>query len=225
MERSEHVGNLAKALSQAQAQFKSIKRECSNPFFRSRYADLAAIIDATRDALSKNGLAVVQTVSPGESLELETTLMHESGEWLSSKLVLKPKADDPQAAGSAMTYARRYSLGAILNVASEDDDDGNSASKGGGDNAGKPPATPPAHQDAPQAARQPQVSNPDSPATEAQKKAIHTILSKIGVTDRDAQLARMNEILKPELPITTSAALCKGEASVLIDALGKELKL
>lgn len=127
MQTSEQIGNLAKALSQAQAQFLPIKRESENPFFHSKYADLQAIIDATKGALAKNGIAMVQTVEPAEKVTILTRLIHETGEWIESKIELKPKADDPQSIGSAITYARRYSLGAILGVASEDDDDGNAA--------------------------------------------------------------------------------------------------
>src|SRR4030043_268043 len=127
---SETVGQIAKALSLAQSQFKPIKRESVNPFYKSKYADLAAIIEATKDALTANGLTVTQLIQPSpDHVAIETMLIHGSGEWLKSMIELKPKADDPQAFGSACTYARRYALGAILGVASEDDDDANEATK------------------------------------------------------------------------------------------------
>src|SRR5574343_580956 len=137
MEHSERIGELAKALAAAQGQFKPIKRESVNPFFKSRYADLAAIIDGTREALSKNALAFVQTVHINGGVGVETLLMHESGEWMKGSITLKPKADDPQSIGSASTYGRRYSLAAILGVAADDDDDGNSASAATPAEAGK----------------------------------------------------------------------------------------
>lgn len=131
MIQSGEIANLVKALAKAQGQFKPIKRESENPFFKSKYADLGTIIEATKDALSANGLAVTQGVSVSEDgrVNVETMLAHEGGGWLKGTLSLKPKADDPQSIGSACTYARRYALGAILGVASEDDDDGNAATQ------------------------------------------------------------------------------------------------
>ena len=101
-----------------------------NEFFKSKYADLASVIDAARNALSKNNLAVIQTTQTinGE-LVLFTTLSHSSGEWIRGEYPIKPVKQDPQGFGSAMTYARRYAFSAITGIASEDDD-GNAASQG-----------------------------------------------------------------------------------------------
>lgn len=129
MERSEQIGELAKALCEAQAEIKPAIKDSNNPFFKSKYADLAAVMDVCRGPLTKHGLAISQHPgSDGEYLEVETVLIHQSGQWIASKLRLKPVDTKPQSVGSAITYARRYSLSAVLGIASEEDDDGNKAS-------------------------------------------------------------------------------------------------
>ena len=86
----------------------------ANPFFKSKYADLASCWDACRAALSKNGLSIVQgTDVVNEHLYLETRLLHASGQWMNSATPVTPKDDTPQAMGSALTYARRYALTAM----------------------------------------------------------------------------------------------------------------
>jgi len=130
MNKSESIANLAKALSAAQGSIKAALKDSSNPFFGSKYADLTAVWESCRHALSANGLAVTQsTAFIGESLVLETTLMHLSGEWVASVYPIKPVKNDPQGVGSAITYARRYSLSALVGVVADEDDDGNAASK------------------------------------------------------------------------------------------------
>lgn len=129
MEKSESITELAKALNKAQGQLRPAKKEAVNPFFKSRYADLASIYEVCRQPLFDNGLAVIQlthsTIENG--LVLETVLMHTSGEWLSGELAVNPLKNEPQAIGSALTYARRYALSAILGIATDEDDDAESA--------------------------------------------------------------------------------------------------
>lgn len=128
--QSTSIGSLAKALSAAQVEFKPLKREAVNPYYKSKYAPLSAIIEAVREGLAHNGLAVPQVVSVVDGqVVVRTKLLHESNEWIESELALTLKSDDPQSIGSAITYARRYSLAAILCVAAEDDDDGNQATR------------------------------------------------------------------------------------------------
>lgn len=131
MNHSESIAKLADALARAHAEFEPVKKEVKNTFFKNKYADLSALIDATGKGLSKNGLAVIQ--SPGKLTEanrvlLTTILIHSSGEWLSDELDMPVSKPDAQGVGSALTYARRYAYGAILNIAGENDDDGNAAS-------------------------------------------------------------------------------------------------
>ena len=128
MEKSESIAELATALAKAQGEMHTARKESANPFFHSRYADLAQVVEAIRKPLSDNGLAISQLVQPdAEAAVIETILMHQSGEWLSSIIRLKPVKTDPQGVGSAITYARRYALGAIVGLATEEDDDAESA--------------------------------------------------------------------------------------------------
>ena len=127
---SQSIGALSAALSKAQGEFDHAKKDVKNEFFKSKYADLASVIDAARVALSKNGLAVIQpTQTINGELTLVTILSHSSGEWIRGEYPIKPTKQDPQGFGSAMTYARRYAFSAITGIASEDDD-GNAASQG-----------------------------------------------------------------------------------------------
>src|SRR5947209_14047809 len=91
------IGEIAKALSFAQAKMEFAEKDSSNPFFKSKYADLTSIIKASKKALSDNGLAVTQIIEDNADLAKVTTmLLHISGEWISSTVALKPKATDPQ---------------------------------------------------------------------------------------------------------------------------------
>lgn len=114
----------------AQRQFGPALKSSTNPHFRSRYADLSACVEAVIDALNTNGLGLVQVTHPCESgVSVETVLVHESGQTMTSGVLHVPASkQDAQGYGSALTYARRYSLMAICGIAPEDDD-GNRASK------------------------------------------------------------------------------------------------
>ena len=126
MMRSETTGALAAALAKAQRAMEGAKKDGWNPFYKSKYAELASVWDACREPLTANGLAVVQTTNAdgdGLIVIIETTLLHESGEWIAGSLALVPaKPDDPQSVGSAITYGRRYGLAAMVGVCPEDDD-------------------------------------------------------------------------------------------------------
>lgn len=119
---------LATALAKAQAEMKNATLNKVNPHFKSKYADLAEIIDTTREVLAKNGLSIVQMVKVKDyGVVLETTLLHSSGQAMSGEYPLPATTDKPQVLGSALTYARRYSHAAICNIAAEEDDDANAA--------------------------------------------------------------------------------------------------
>lgn len=126
------VGKLFEALSKAQAKIIGAKKDTANPFFKSKYADLASIWDACRGPLAENGLCVIQTTRQAgdKGVCIVTTLGHSSGEWIRGELYLPSKESTAQALGSAITYGRRYSLAAIVGVC-PDDDDGNAASRPG----------------------------------------------------------------------------------------------
>lgn len=126
--RSASLSELAKALALAQAELKNPPKDRVNPHFKSRYADLATVRDWVLPALNRQGLSVVQLPCEWSGRPaLFTLLLHESGEYLGACLPLLLVKDDPQGMGSALTYARRYALQALVGVAGEEDDDGNSA--------------------------------------------------------------------------------------------------
>lgn len=149
------VGALATALAKAQAEMTPAPKDGANPMFRSRYATLPAVIEASK-ALAAHGIAVVQFPVTGGSVDVQvpatakvaahtatvvevgltTRLLHESGEWLEQTLWALPAASGPQAHGSLLTYLRRYALSAVACIASEEDDDANAAQ-------GAPPPAPP----------------------------------------------------------------------------------
>lgn len=124
MNRSESLTNLAAALAKAQAEIRPAVKDSENPHFRSRYADLAAVWEACRTALTGNGLSVVQLpqVSERGTVAVETILLHESGEFIGGSIEIPLTKSDAQGIGSAVTYARRYSLAAVVGIAPEDDD-------------------------------------------------------------------------------------------------------
>jgi len=120
---SDNINELAGALAKAQGQITGALKDSSNPYFKSKYADLAACWDACRKALTENGLAVIQTtVERDGQLYVATTLAHSSGQWVRGWMPVKTKDDGPQAMGSGVTYARRYALAAIVGLAQVDDD-------------------------------------------------------------------------------------------------------
>lgn len=146
MTTSEQIDQLAAALAQAQGQIKGAVKDSANPFFKSRYADLASVWEACRAALSANGLAVLQfprteytgepeiyewTSRTGETrtgvrvkctVSVLTRLTHCSGQWAEDVVSAMLASADPQAIGSAVTYLRRYALQSVVGVAPEDDD-------------------------------------------------------------------------------------------------------
>ena len=125
METSDSIKNIAVSLCKVQAALKPLRRNADNPFFKSNYTDLAAMTEALYPLLSAEGLAVVQG---GDGQTLDTMLLHVSGEWVRTSLVM-PAETNPQKLGSVVTYFRRYALAAIVGAVSEgEDDDGNAAS-------------------------------------------------------------------------------------------------
>lgn len=136
MKHSESIANIAAALVAAQADIRGVGKDSTNPHFKSKYASLDSIIDMTRPALAKHGLAVLQGATVPESDEngilrgftVETLLVHKSGEWISNGLPLPIQKADPQGAMAALTYGRRGSLSALLSISTDEDDDGNHAS-------------------------------------------------------------------------------------------------
>ena len=142
METSQSISKIMPALHKAQTAMGSAKKGADNPYFKSKYADLGSVLESCKSLLNDNGITILQphstqafTNSEGVTLTkdfVETVLIHESGEFIkSSTPVVVAKQNDPQALGSAITYARRYGLQSLLSIPAEDDDgEGAMARKG-----------------------------------------------------------------------------------------------
>lgn len=123
MTHSEQINEIATALAKAQGAMSGAVKDAANPFFKSKYADLASVWEACRQPLSENGLAILQSPeADGLRVTLETLMLHTSGQWFRNTLSVSAKDDSPQAIGSAITYLRRYVLQSFAGVAPEDDD-------------------------------------------------------------------------------------------------------
>ena len=130
MYKSESIEHLAVALAKAQAEMENPSFDTQNPFFKNKYASLAAVRDAVIPCLAKQGLSVVQLLGHKEGgITCETVLIHSSGQWLSETLYMPSAKQDAQGFGSAITYSRRYALMAICGVVGDEDDDGQGAVK------------------------------------------------------------------------------------------------
>ncbi len=130
MRFSENITELAKALANTQKSLKNPYNTADNSYFKSKYAPLPDVLNDIRPILSENGISIIQSpVTDGAgSTGVETMLLHTSGQYiLTDPYFLKPVKNDPQTAGGAITYARRYALNAVLGISGEEDDDGNIA--------------------------------------------------------------------------------------------------
>lgn len=134
---SDRIDAISAALAKAQGQMANPTKGAVNPHFKSQYADLSAGLNAVRAALSANSIAIVQTTRmESEVLMLDTMLAHASGQWIASQWPVVKLPAAPQVIGSALTYARRYTLFALVGIAGEgEDDDGNAASGKDADNS------------------------------------------------------------------------------------------
>jgi|SRR6185312_8155218 len=130
MEKSNSIKEIAKALILFHTKVEIVKKDATNPFFKSKYASLSNILDAIQIPLEESGLAFTQFPT-GEN-GLTTILMHgESGEYIQSDYTMQPVKNDPQGKGSVITYQRRYALSSILGLNIDEDDDANTATHGG----------------------------------------------------------------------------------------------
>ena len=120
MKTSESLGKISQALLKAQRQIGAVKKTAANPFFKSKFANLESVIAAVKDALNDNEIVILQ---PHTAEGVVTTLLHSSGEYISGLTPLVvAKERDPQALGSAISYARRYGLQSLVCLPAEDDD-------------------------------------------------------------------------------------------------------
>lgn len=143
MKTSPTINLISADLLIAQKEIGAAKKEAVNPFFHSNYADLGSVMEACKDALNKNHITVLQPIDSDEhGVYVETTLLHESGEWISASMRISPKSEtNPQDQGSAISYARRYSLQSMVFIPAVDDD---------GEEAAKPTRTAPSPAKMPQ---------------------------------------------------------------------------
>lgn len=147
MNKTDSIAELAKALAKAQGEIENASKNAANPHFKSKYADLAEVLNTVRPVFSSHGLSVLQMPSfDGGIASVETLLMHTSGEWISNTCSAPVSKNDAQGVGSAITYLRRYSLAAFAGIAQEDDD----ANGAVGHNKPQQPARLPAGQPIPQ---------------------------------------------------------------------------
>ena len=163
MQRSESITKWTAAMVEVQKVLRPAKKDASNPYFKSNYAPLPTIMATCREPLTQNGFVVIQTTDFDNGVfYVETTVSHVSGEWVSGRYPIKPVKEDPQAYGSAVSYAKRYSLAALISLVSEgEDDDGNAAS-------GKAPEKP---KEEPKAPPPKKEAAKDAPVTAEQVKA------------------------------------------------------
>lgn len=213
MNRSETIAKLAKSLVLFNSEVNKIAKDADNPFFKNNYATLDTIIDEIRPILSKHGLSIMQIPSgDGQNVTLKTLLLHESGEWLESdELTMKPVKNDPQAVGSCITYARRYSLAAFLSLNTGEDDDGNGATYGKGNKPNQ-------KNNGGQAPNKQQGSGGNGKASEKQMKMIHAKIAHVAtLTQTEKQM--VEETLKNQVGFTSLSEISSQSASKAIQVL------
>ena len=228
MNKSESINDLASALAKFQAGLKTVKTDSTNPHFKNKFASLAAIFDAIRAPLAACDMSVSQVC---DDQGLVTILMHTSGQWIASRMpIMSRKADDPQAYGSGLSYAKRYSLSAILGVAiEEEDDDGERAAKKPTGQTSSRPSTPPnttpypPKQD-PSWVDEPseQSGSPDM-ATDKQIKKLHVVGKQFYGDEWDARRKALIQWATNEQSESTSD-LTKSKCSELIDGIVKKME-
>lgn len=241
MERSETIGKLSEALAKAQGEMKPASFDAQNPHFRSKYATLASIMDACRGALSQNQIAVVQGTSVIEDRVIVTTmLIHASGEFVSDQLSMNIQKDSPQAIGSAITYARRYSLASLAGVVSDEDDDAEAAMPK--ETAQRPVKiaqvanldehkktrsnnTPKAEA----ADKDKNTQKPDNKGEQAQKRVqkirlLFNLSAKLDQTPDDMKAA-IGNLIGLDRPIKESSEIKDPDLDMIINAFSKELEL
>lgn len=207
MRTSEAIQELAKSLVAANKSVKNPQKNAINPHFKNRYATLDAVIEAYKESYLKNGISVLENPKTEDGrIGVEITLLHESGQFIThDPFMLPPGKNDAQGHGSSITYARRYALSAVMNIAADEDDDSNNAS----DNNQK--------QNSQQ--QKPPAANNSNLLTDAQVKLIKTKISIIAKNTGKEQLA-VYKGAQDNLGISKSTReLTKSEASKVIEYL------
>lgn len=232
MQTSEKIGNIAAALCQFQGTVSNPKKDSVNPHFRSKYADLDAIITAIRPALLETGLSFIQNQVRDEqgNIGVYTMILHKSGEFFQlDPVYVTLDKKTAQGIGSALTYAKRYSLSMAFGIAADEDDDANSITPPPNQpqrtqNKPQPQTKQKPEQQTPQQVEQPKPqSTPkqanlslvdDKPASESQRNAIHAIASKQKMTEEERK-----QFIEDETGKQSTTELTMSEASKVITAL------
>lgn len=198
MKTSEQINELAAALATVQGLMEPAKMNAVNPFLKNKYADLGSVIESVKDLLSEHGLSYVQmpATPPVElhpAIALTTRLMHTSGQWLEDTFVMAIPLDEKgksvmQIAGSAISYARRYALSAMLGIVADEDNDGNgNLDNVRGRNVTKNPPK------AKQNGSNPAVAPTQQKPSEAQMKQFHSLGTEVYGSDWDEKRADLVE--------------------------------
>lgn len=220
MNQSESIAKLTTALLAAQLEFDPILKDKNNPFFKSKYADLESVVNATQPALQKNGLVVMQfpssEVTPtGVSVGVRTVLAHTSGEFISDTFTLPVAKQDAQTGAAATTYARRISRLAVLGIAAEDDDGNEASGRYDEDrpqpkssakqkNAGNPAREPAAAQAASQPSEEPAPTGPPTSAGSSEipsKEEVEGLRNRFRLLGDDLATAGLKASANPKVTI------------------------
>jgi hypothetical protein len=213
LETSRSLAKLIGALAKAQGKIENATKDAQNPAFKSRYATLAAVLEAARLPLSENAIAVIQVpFNAGPDIGVATILAHESGEWIKGTLQVQPVKFDAQGAGSVITYLRRYLLMSLVGIAPADDD-GEAAV---GRPAGTAPA--PARQQTATRAAQPAAAAPDAKRDVARAK-YETIVRRLRTAPHEEALD--NVVRDGTADLAEIKAYSEEAYTKLMDIVGK----
>ena len=208
--QSNEIGELAAALATAQGTFTFAAKDSTAAMGNAgnrKYADLQSVLEAVREGLTANGIAVIQAPMPADNgIKLRTTLAHKSGQWMASELCLpQDKMGGVQGMGSALTYARRYALAAMVGIA-QDDDDGETAMQ---------ESRMAQKQRVQQTRQQAAENNPDAPSAEM-FRALMATLTERGCKEREDYLAELSDFFGRE--VKSSKELTKAEIAEYLNA-------
>ncbi|MFD1425476.1 ERF family protein [Kroppenstedtia sanguinis] len=214
MKTSEDIQEICKALISFHSEVGRIEKDGTNPYMENRYATIDQIIETIRPILARHDLFIMQLPSNAESGEIKMTtrIYHTSGQWMESPvLTIKPQKQDAQGIGSAVTYARRYSLTSFLSLNTGDDDDGNAASNRSDGNR-QPQTREQGGRQREQSGNVFQMKNPNDPLTEPQRKKIFAILRGKKITDE-----QITQLVQKHAGKSGVSELTKKEATHFIE--------
>ena len=228
---SETIGELTKGLAKFHSQLKQPKLNSENPFFHKNYLDLTGLQSAVDEAMKGTGLSYIQLVAGSNGQPtVRTVILHESGEFISSDtLQLRPDKTNPQGQGSAITYAKRYQLGAMFGISGEADDDGEAATNHQPQNRTYQQRQQSARQAAPRQQRQQAASQPPQPSPEEQQQidGLKTEYKNVlnGLVKQGAQKKEINNEVNNRLKRSIKDFTKKDELSKWTDALAMIQKI